>query len=198
MRAFVQSARVARRAASVASALSLRRHNAGLRLRSTLGTSHPCVCLAADGWLGPPASLGGFRGFAKKKGKNKNKNKNKNKGGAAARGPEARGAGDEGAKASAVEVNQRGYGIIGDVLFSVRDLNKVLPGNRPLLSNVNINFLRGAKIGVLGLNGSGKSTLLKVIAGIERDVDGEVWTAEGCKVGYLPQEPELDPEKVIW
>lgn len=154
---------------------------------STEGTAHHArVSLRAPSYV--------FRrGFAKKKGGKKKGGKGKG-GGSTSRAPEARGS--SGGSNNKVEVNQRGYGIEGDILFSVRNLNKVLPGNRPLLSNVSLQFFRGAKIGVLGLNGAGKSTLLKVIAGIERDVDGEVWTADGCKMGYLPQEPVLDETKV--
>lgn len=60
-----------------------------------------------------------------------------------------------------------------------------------------MQFLRGAKIGVLGLNGSGKSTLLKIIAGIETEFDGSVWVKDNIRVGYLPQEPQLDPTKDV-
>ena len=71
-------------------------------------------------------------------------------------------------------------------------LGKVWPGGKEVLRDVSLSFLPGAKIGVLGLNGSGKSTLLKIMAGIETDFSGEAWPADGIKIGYLAQEPELD------
>ena len=71
-------------------------------------------------------------------------------------------------------------------------LSKVWPGGKEVLKNISLSFLPGAKIGVLGLNGSGKSTLLKIMAGIETEFQGEAWAADGIKVGYLAQEPELD------
>mgnify|MGYP003959036133 FL=1 len=72
-------------------------------------------------------------------------------------------------------------------------LSKAWPGGKEVLKNVSLSFLPGAKIGVLGLNGSGKSTLLKIMAGIETEFQGEAWAADGIKIGYLAQEPELDP-----
>ena len=72
-------------------------------------------------------------------------------------------------------------------------LSKSWPGGKEVLKNINLSFLPGAKIGVLGLNGAGKSTLLKIMAGIETEFQGEAWAADGIKVGYLAQEPELDP-----
>ena len=72
-------------------------------------------------------------------------------------------------------------------------LSKAWPGGKEVLKNISLSFLPGAKIGVLGLNGSGKSTLLKIMAGIETEFQGEAWAADGIKVGYLAQEPELDP-----
>jgi sulfate-transporting ATPase len=77
-------------------------------------------------------------------------------------------------------------------IYVMRHLNKIYPGGRQVLRDITLAFLPGAKIGVLGLNGAGKSTLLKVMAGIESDIDGEAWAADGVRVGYLPQEPELD------
>ena len=71
-------------------------------------------------------------------------------------------------------------------------LSKTWPGGKEVLKNVSLSFLPGAKIGVLGLNGSGKSTLLKIMAGIEVEFQGEAWAADGIKIGYLSQEPELD------
>ena len=71
-------------------------------------------------------------------------------------------------------------------------LSKTWPGGKEVLKNISLSFLPGAKIGVLGLNGAGKSTLLRIMAGIESEFQGEAWAADGIKVGYLPQEPELD------
>ena len=79
----------------------------------------------------------------------------------------------------------------------MKQLNKVLPGGRELLKNISLSFYPGAKIGVLGVNGAGKSTLLKIMAGIETEFNGEAWSADGASVGYLPQEPELDPSKDV-
>jgi ATP-binding cassette ChvD family protein len=79
----------------------------------------------------------------------------------------------------------------------MKGLSKVYPGGRKVLDNIWLSFLPGAKIGVLGLNGSGKSTLLKIMAGIDADVGGEAWAAEGVSVGYLQQEPQLDADKDV-
>jgi ATP-binding cassette ChvD family protein len=76
-------------------------------------------------------------------------------------------------------------------------LSKTYPGGKQVLKDISLSFLPGAKIGVVGLNGSGKSTLLKIMAGEMTDFVGEAWAAEGVKVGYLPQEPELDPAKDV-
>src|SRR5262249_4965793 len=71
------------------------------------------------------------------------------------------------------------------------------PGGREVLRDIWLSFFPGAKIGVLGLNGAGKSTLLKIMAGEEKDFVGDAWAAEGARVGYLPQEPQLDPAKDV-
>ena len=71
-------------------------------------------------------------------------------------------------------------------------------GNKTILDNVHLSFYPDAKIGLVGVNGAGKSTLMKVMAGVDTEVTGEHWAAEGVKVGYLPQEPKLDPEKNVW
>jgi ATP-binding cassette ChvD family protein len=76
-------------------------------------------------------------------------------------------------------------------------LSKVYPGNRKVLDNIHLSFYPDAKIGVLGVNGAGKSTLLRIMAGIDTDYTGEAWAAAGVRVGYLPQEPQLDPEKSV-
>ena len=79
-------------------------------------------------------------------------------------------------------------------IYVMKGLGKTYPGGRQVLQNINLSFFPGAKIGVLGYNGAGKSTLLKIMAGLEAEFVGEAWAAEGVRVGYLPQEPELDPE----
>ncbi len=82
-------------------------------------------------------------------------------------------------------------------VYVMKGLRKVFPGGKEVLKNVHLSFLPGAKIGVVGLNGSGKSTLMKLMAGLDQEFDGEAWAAEGAKVGYLPQEPQLDPTKSV-
>ena len=82
-------------------------------------------------------------------------------------------------------------------VYVMKGLRKVYPGGREVLKDIWLSFFPGAKIGVLGLNGAGKSTLLKIMAGIEEDFAGEAWAADGVKVGYLPQEPELDEAKDV-
>jgi len=79
-------------------------------------------------------------------------------------------------------------------IYVMKGLSKIYPGGRKVLGNIWLSFLPGAKIGVLGLNGSGKSTLMRIMAGLDTDFGGEAWAAEGVSVGYLPQEPELDPD----
>src|SRR5262249_51468265 len=79
----------------------------------------------------------------------------------------------------------------------MQDLSKVYPGNRKVLENINLSFYPDAKIGVLGVNGAGKSTLLRIMAGLDQDYSGEAWAAEGARVGYLPQEPQLDRDKNV-
>jgi ATPase subunit of ABC transporter with duplicated ATPase domains len=78
-------------------------------------------------------------------------------------------------------------------IYHMKGLNKTYPGGKKVLENIHLSFYPDAKIGVLGVNGSGKSTLLKIMAGMDKDWTGEAWVAEGAKVGYLPQEPQLDP-----
>jgi len=82
-------------------------------------------------------------------------------------------------------------------VYVMKDLTKVYPGGREILKGVSLSFLPGVKIGVLGVNGAGKSTLLKIMAGLEQDYGGEAWAAEGVRVGYLEQEPQLDPTKDV-
>ena len=82
-------------------------------------------------------------------------------------------------------------------VYVMKGLSKTFPGGREILKNINLSFLPGAKIGVLGGNGAGKSTLLRIMAGIETDFVGEAWSADGLKVGHLPQEPELERGKTV-
>jgi ATP-binding cassette ChvD family protein len=82
-------------------------------------------------------------------------------------------------------------------IYVMKGLGKTYPGGREVLKDIWLSFLPGAKIGVLGPNGAGKSTLLRIMAGIDKDFVGEAWAAEGATVGYLPQEPQLDPEKDV-
>src|SRR5437868_14224708 len=83
-------------------------------------------------------------------------------------------------------------------IYVMKGLSKTYPGGREVLKDIWLSFLPGAKIGVLGPNGAGKSTLLRIMAGDERDFSGEAWAAEGARVGYLPQEPTLDPAKDVF
>ena len=82
-------------------------------------------------------------------------------------------------------------------IYVMKGLSKTFPGGREILKNIHLSFLPGAKIGVLGINGAGKSTLLRIMAGVETDFSGEAWPAEGIKVGYLPQEPRLEPGRTV-
>jgi len=82
-------------------------------------------------------------------------------------------------------------------IYHMQGLSKTYPGNRKVLDNVHLSFYPDAKIGVLGVNGAGKSTLLRIMAGLDTEFSGEAWAAEGARVGYLPQEPQLDPEKSV-
>ncbi|MEY3944969.1 MAG: hypothetical protein RL697_982 [Pseudomonadota bacterium] len=82
-------------------------------------------------------------------------------------------------------------------VFSMNRVGKIVPPKRQILKDISLSFFPGAKIGVLGLNGSGKSTLLKIMAGIDKDIEGEAIPMAGLKIGYLPQEPQLDPEHTV-
>jgi ATPase subunit of ABC transporter with duplicated ATPase domains len=84
------------------------------------------------------------------------------------------------------------------IIFSMNGVGKVLPhNNKVILKDIYLSFFYGAKIGIIGLNGSGKSTLLKIIAGVEKGYKGEVVWAPGYSVGYLEQEPQMDPDKTV-
>jgi energy-dependent translational throttle protein EttA len=78
-------------------------------------------------------------------------------------------------------------------IYVMKDLRKVVPPSREILRGIWLSFYYGAKIGVLGANGAGKSSLLRIMAGVDQDFQGEAWAAEGTRIGYLPQEPQLDP-----
>jgi ATP-binding cassette ChvD family protein len=82
-------------------------------------------------------------------------------------------------------------------IYHMQELSKSYPGNRKVLENIRLSFYPDAKIGVLGVNGSGKSTLLRIMAGIDTEYTGEAWAAEGARVGYLAQEPQIDPAKSV-
>ncbi|MGB5950505.1 MAG: energy-dependent translational throttle protein EttA [Parvibaculum sp.] len=77
-------------------------------------------------------------------------------------------------------------------------LSKTYPGGKQVLKDIRLSFLPGVKIGVVGLNGAGKSTLLRIMAGVDKDYTGDAWAADGAKIGYLAQEPELDPAKDVF
>ena len=82
-------------------------------------------------------------------------------------------------------------------VFTMNRVGKIVPPKRQILKNISLSFFPGAKIGVLGLNGSGKSTLLKIMAGIDHDIEGEATPMPGLKIGYLPQEPLLNPDQTV-
>ncbi|MSP44254.1 MAG: ATP-binding cassette domain-containing protein, partial [Alphaproteobacteria bacterium] len=83
-------------------------------------------------------------------------------------------------------------------VYVMQGLGKAYPGGRQVLNDIRLSFLPGAKIGVLGVNGSGKSTLLRIMAGVDKEFQGEAWAAEGVRIGYLAQEPDLNPDKDVW
>ena len=80
-------------------------------------------------------------------------------------------------------------------IYHMQGLSKAYSGGKKVLENIHLSFYPDAKIGVLGPNGSGKSTLLRIMAGLDKEFTGEAWAAEGARVGYLPQEPQLDPSQ---
>lgn len=83
-------------------------------------------------------------------------------------------------------------------IYHMHGLNKSFAGGKKVLDNIHLSFYPDAKIGIVGVNGSGKSTLMKIMAGIDTDVTGEAWAAKWARVGYLPQEPQLDPTKTVF
>ena len=82
-------------------------------------------------------------------------------------------------------------------VYHMQGVSKTYPGGKKCFENIHLSFLPGVKIGVVGVNGAGKSTLMKIMAGLDKEFSGEAWSAEGAKVGYLPQEPELDSSKNV-
>src|SRR4029450_10990037 len=85
----------------------------------------------------------------------------------------------------------------GEYAFTMKDLRKVVPPKREILRGIYLSFFHGAKIGVLGANGAGKSSLLRIMAGVDKDFLGEARPPAGLKLGYLSQEPQLDPAKDV-
>ena len=82
-------------------------------------------------------------------------------------------------------------------VYTMNRVGKIVPPKRQILKGISLSFFPGSKIGVLGLNGAGKSTLLKIMAGVDTEIEGEAIPMPGIKIGYLPQEPVLDPEKTV-
>src|SRR5437773_4535814 len=82
-------------------------------------------------------------------------------------------------------------------IYVMKGLSKTYPGGREVLKDIWLSFFPGAKIGVLGPNGAGKSTLLRIMAGVDKEFLGEAWPADGTKIGYLAQEPQLDETKTV-
>ena len=82
-------------------------------------------------------------------------------------------------------------------IYTMNRVGKIVPPKREILRDISLSFFPGAKIGVLGLNGSGKSTLLRIMAGEDTEIEGEARAQSGIKVGFLPQEPRLDPAKDV-
>ena len=80
-------------------------------------------------------------------------------------------------------------------VMSMLRVSKIVPPKRQIIKDISLSFFPGAKIGLLGLNGAGKSTVLRIMAGADKEYEGEVQHLAGVKIGYLPQEPQLDPEK---
>lgn len=82
-------------------------------------------------------------------------------------------------------------------VYTMHRVGKIVPPKRHILKDISLSFFPGAKIGVLGLNGAGKSTLLRIMAGIDTEIEGEARPQPGIKIGYLPQEPKLNPEQTV-
>ena len=82
-------------------------------------------------------------------------------------------------------------------VMSMLRVSKIVPPKRQIIKDISLSFFPGAKIGLLGLNGSGKSTVLRIMAGVDKEYDGEVQHLPNISIGYLPQEPQLDPAKTV-
>ena len=82
-------------------------------------------------------------------------------------------------------------------IYVMKGLRKVVPPSRKILRDIYLSFYPGAKIGVLGANGAGKSSLLRIMSGVDQDFQGEAWPHAGTRIGFLPQEPQLDPTKDV-
>src|SRR5262249_38152706 len=82
-------------------------------------------------------------------------------------------------------------------VYTMNRVGKIVPPKRQILKDISLSFFPGAKIGVLGLNGSGKSTLLKIMAGLDKEIEGEATPMPGIKIGYLPQEPQMNPDQNV-
>jgi sulfate-transporting ATPase len=82
-------------------------------------------------------------------------------------------------------------------VFTMNRVGKIVPPKRQILKDISLSFFPGAKIGLLGLNGSGKSTLIRIMAGVDKDIEGEATPMPNLNIGYLPQEPQLDPQKTV-
>src|SRR5574343_241138 len=87
--------------------------------------------------------------------------------------------------------------LMAQYVMSMLRVSKVVPPKRQIIKDISLSFFPGATIGLLGLNGAGKSTVLRIMAGVEKEYDGEVQHLAGVSIGYLPQEPQLDPEKTV-
>src|SRR4030065_1798836 len=85
----------------------------------------------------------------------------------------------------------------GQFIYTMHRVSKIVPPNRTILKDISLSFFPGAKIGVLGLNGSGKSTLLRIMAGVEQEYNGEARPQPNIRIGFLSQEPQLDPKKDV-
>ena len=82
-------------------------------------------------------------------------------------------------------------------VYFMKGMSKTYPGGKQVLKDIWLSFYPGAKIGIVGVNGSGKSTLMRIMAGMDKEFTGEAWAADGVRVGYLPQEPQLDAAKTV-
>ena len=96
-----------------------------------------------------------------------------------------------------LSVSPKSSSAMAQYVFSMNRVGKIVPPKRHILKDISLSFFPGAKIGVLGTNGSGKSTLLKIMAGLDKEIEGEAIPMAGLNIGYLPQEPQLDPTQTV-